>query len=228
AKRIAWTVEWVHKNGSREIASCPDTESLGAAYHRICTSQVSTNESQLASGGISRKRRKLNAEAAPSPATDQLERAATNPPLPAALQSPLPKPALDISSPAIHSKQLPSLELNFYLLLPSTPTAYRVLIPLQSEQPLSAALTDRLVLEYPTIYALKQTPDKLPTGFITEQDYLHQMVDKGQAQQRLAEMLEDSPGWRRDDFQDAGNPNFDNSALQDVLKKDLISVVDTG
>ncbi|KAL8872422.1 MAG: hypothetical protein Q9174_001942 [Haloplaca sp. 1 TL-2023] len=228
AKRVVWTVEWVHKNGSRELGSCPENELLDAAYRKLRTSRSSATEAQSRNSGIPRKRRKMDAEAAPNPATGDAEHVPTSPAVRAALQDPQKRPALDMTSSPPYMEQLPSQELNFYLLLPSTPTAYRVLIPLQSKQPLSAVLTDRFVLEYPTIYALKQTPERLPTGFITEKEYVHQMVEKGQGQHRLAELLEDSSGWRRDDFQDASNSNFDKSALEDVVKRDLISLVDTG
>lgn len=51
----------------------------------------------------------------------------------------------------------------------------RVLIPFPSSTAtLANSLHDRLLLEFPTIYALKYSPEKLPTGFITEAEYLAQ------------------------------------------------------
>ncbi len=34
------------------------------------------------------------------------------------------------------------------------------------------------MLEFPTIYALKYPPDRLPTGFVTEEDYLKQLAKR--------------------------------------------------
>lgn len=36
-----------------------------------------------------------------------------------------------------------------------------------------------MVLEFPTIYALKYPPEKLPTGFITEDDYYKTQIKDG-------------------------------------------------
>lgn len=59
---------------------------------------------------------------------------------------------------------------------------------------LATSLRDRLVLEFPTIYALKYPPEKLPTGFITETEYL--------AQQRVSSQREEFHGLGSDRGED--------------------------
>lgn len=81
--------------------------------------------------------------------------------------------------PSPKPEQPPVPQVHFYLLLPSTPTSYRVLIALASDDTLASALRDRFVLEFPTIYALKQRPDNLPKGFMNEEDYLKSIAQKG-------------------------------------------------
>ena len=62
--------------------------------------------------------------------------------------------------------------LKFYLHHPSLPSKMPVLIPLPSGATLATSLTNRLVLEFPTIYVLPQHQDSgLPDGFIIEDDY---------------------------------------------------------
>ncbi|KAL8805368.1 MAG: hypothetical protein Q9200_005448 [Gallowayella weberi] len=136
---------------------------------------------------------------------------------PSSQEPPLPSPNLEQPS---------SPQLHFYLLLPSTPTSYRVLVPLSSSDTLSTALTDRLVLEFPTIYALKQLPEKLPTGFKTEEDYLKKLAENGQTDRHLHGLLNEVQGWGQGNSGSDGHKDLDPGALQDVLKKDLISVVD--
>ena len=62
--------------------------------------------------------------------------------------------------------------LTFYLHHPSLPSKNPVLIPLPSDATLADSLTNRLLLEFPTIYVLpQQQGDGLPDGFTSEDDY---------------------------------------------------------
>ena len=67
----------------------------------------------------------------------------------------------------------------FYLLKPGTTPKARVLIPLDSQTTLTDALRDRTIQEYPTLYALRDSPAEIrhpsaevPANFILETDYL--------------------------------------------------------
>ena len=62
--------------------------------------------------------------------------------------------------------------LKFYLHHPSLPSKNPVLIALPSDATLATSLTNRLVLEFPTIYVLPQHQSGgLPDGFTSEDDY---------------------------------------------------------
>ena len=62
--------------------------------------------------------------------------------------------------------------LTFHLHHPSLPSRQPVLIPLSPDSTLATSLTNRLVLEFPTVYVLHSQPDgKLPPGFIGEEDF---------------------------------------------------------
>ncbi|TAQ84928.1 hypothetical protein B7494_g6755 [Chlorociboria aeruginascens] len=66
----------------------------------------------------------------------------------------------------------PHPQYHLYLHRPHTPLSFpKVLIPLDQTDTLSDALRNRLILEFPTIYALEQKPDDLPKEFMLERDF---------------------------------------------------------
>lgn len=147
-----WTVEWIHNGGSSELGTCP--------AHLLISEAYAAQPAQI-------KKRKRDSEPSPpsTPATSHI------PPRP-------PPPSASNSSSLLSSIAKPSL--HFYLLRPCTPPSTRVLIPLTSSTAtLATSLCDRLVLEFPTIYALKYPPERLPTGFVTEAEYLAQQRGLG-------------------------------------------------
>jgi hypothetical protein len=71
-----------------------------------------------------------------------------------------------------------SADYQFYLHRPYTLSSQpRILIPLSSSEPLSTLLRNRVVLEFPTIYALPFTPKSLPDNFMLEDDYLRRHLE---------------------------------------------------
>ncbi|KAL8691200.1 MAG: hypothetical protein Q9218_003527 [Villophora microphyllina] len=231
-QHIVWTVEWVHRDGSRQIGQCPDSQPLNAAYARIAATLTPHNTGGLGSHARPRKKLKLNPEVPAS--TAQAAAAQTHgAPAKAVTIGRLPEdPSLlsiaTILPSASKSGQKQPPELNFYLLLPSTPTSYRVLIPLASEETLAQVLADRFVLEFPTIYVLKQPPDRLPTGFMTDEEYLRGMAEKGPANRHLEDLLNAPQGLEENESHGFGTQSLDEGALRAVIKQDLISVVDAG
>ncbi|KAI4246087.1 MAG: hypothetical protein L6R42_010001, partial [Xanthoria sp. 1 TBL-2021] len=256
AKRVIWTVEWVHRNGSREIGNCPDTEPLDVAYTKLVDAKAAPSIVKAGSTAKPPKKKRkpnkaLSRSAILTPITPSKDSPAGHVTLlsaaapaesPAVSTETAPAPlvacqntATITPSPEGEEPLLPSPKpeqpsvphVHFYLLLPSTPTSYRVLIPLAPNATLTSALRDQLVLEFPTIYALKQPPDKLPKGFMNEENYLRSIAHKGHIDQHLDGLLSEARGWGRDDLDtDGKQEDVDPRALQDVLKRDLISVVD--
>ncbi|MCJ1463441.1 hypothetical protein MMC07_002048 [Pseudocyphellaria aurata] len=154
-KGIVWTVEWIHNGGRSELGTCSASVSISDAYAAHCVPIAQT------------KKRKRGPAPPDPPSTSTTT---SNRPLPP--PPPLPSASTPPSSPSSRTAK-PSL--HFYLLRPCTPPSTRVLIPLPcSTATLATSLRDQLVLEFPTIYALKYPPEKLPTGFVTEADHLAQ------------------------------------------------------
>ena len=59
---------------------------------------------------------------------------------------------------------------SFYLLRPRTAAFKRVIIPVSGSSPIVDCLRGRVVLEFPTFYALPAS-DPLPAGLMTDDDY---------------------------------------------------------
>lgn len=214
-----WTVEWVHKNGSRDIGHCAENLPIGEAYATQVIKNKLLDTVKHDSKWSQVKRDKLNTE--PNTYPQLPSQKPLHPPKQAASackSEPDPPPKNSPKEPL--SSRNPSSTIYFYLLLPSTPTKHRVLIPIDPAEALSTILTDRLILEFPTIYALKQPPDKLPTGFMNEDQYLTNIAEKDQ--QQLLETLKRKHEVDNDIPED-GEVNED--ALLNALKQDIISEV---
>ncbi|KAL9021395.1 MAG: hypothetical protein Q9185_001403 [Variospora sp. 1 TL-2023] len=238
-KRIVWTIEWVHKDGSRELGSCPETTSIDAAYADLANSKLTD---KMKEADRPQKKIKTNEEILRPPSIGTKPQSEDLPPNANVAQAPERPPANPKTSigtapsdadhstlppPAIPDPPSSPPPLHFYLLLPSTPTSYRVLIPLSPSDTLSTALTDRLVLEFPTIYALKQSRERLPTGFMTEGEYLRGIAEREHIDRRHLDglLLHGQDAWESGGAGFAGGADLDESSLRDVLKKDLVREV---
>lgn len=135
---------------------------------------------------------------------------------------PIPsEPCVNQSATYVHSVP-PTPSLNFYLHLPSTPTSARVLIPLPPYSTLSTSLSHRLVLEFPTIYALHNPPDELPEGFMVEEEYL-KGIGRGGVKSDLNGLIEEVANGvvGESGVEEGGKDGMDEKRLADVLKRDL-------
>lgn len=196
-RTLVWTIEWIHNNGRSELGSCLASCALEDAY----ASQISPRPAK-------RKRD----SSSPSPSSS----APPNPVLP-----PSPRPSRPDPRPSPSPAKAP---LYFYLLRPGTPTGTRVLIPLEPTATLSTALRHRVVLEFPTLYALRYPPANLPTAFITEALYDRQ----GQRSEALLgtaeagrEAWDGGTGGGESATAEAGNGDVDERKLAEVLARDL-------
>lgn len=95
---------------------------------------------------------------------------ATGPGDPGEVQISASMPASSDTSPV--TKPTPRDDFSFYLHFPSLSSRQPVLIPLPSDAKLATSLTNRRVLEFPTIYVFpSQSDGKLPDRFISEEDF---------------------------------------------------------
>ena len=122
------------------------------------------------------------------------------------------------------SEDLPtrSTVVSFYLHHPSLPSPYPVLIPIQADATLSTILTNRLILEFPTIFVLHQQPDeKLPEGYISEADFF----EGAKKESAGIEELEEGEVKDGEEHGEVANGRIedkvDEKRLMEVLGKDL-------
>lgn len=120
-------------------------------------------------------------------------------------------------------KSSSDVEVAFYLHHPSLPSRHPVLIPLSPTAILATALTNRLVLEFPTIYVLQpQSDGKLPEGYISEDEFFRKAKKELVHELEEGEVGDDDREESREDRRRLeGNPEVDERRLTEVLGKDL-------
>ena len=119
---------------------------------------------------------------------------------------------------------VPKADFNFYLHHPSLPSRRPVLIPLPPDANLATSLTNRVVLEFPTIYVFHRQPDgSLPEGFVSEEDFFasakKDMIEEVAGEQSFVGGVGDNFGEREANDLEDGEVN--EGRLLEVLGKDL-------
>ncbi|KAI9794342.1 MAG: hypothetical protein M1816_005411 [Peltula sp. TS41687] len=141
-KCLNWTIEWIDDACDRTLGACCDTVDLQTAYARA------TNH-----GSNPAKRRKL------SSGKEDIRR------VPERRSSASQSTLEEVGKSSPQSR-------HFYLLRPLTSTSSRVLIPMSPTSSIADCLRERVVLEFPTFYVLPYPSDALPSGCVTETQYL--------------------------------------------------------
>jgi hypothetical protein len=189
-KCINWQVEWIKDDGSRVLGKVLEIHPIGEAYAALQEEQRRASMT-AAERKQDKKRRATEIKRVAKKARvdsefDILTQISTmqNPDSSAWDQVVVPefeeadgKSGLGTDSEFIPTPSYDSVEAStvfyFYLHRPYTTSSNpRVLIPLSSSEPLSTLLRNRVVLEYPTIYAITSLPNSLPDKFMLEDDYL--------------------------------------------------------
>ena len=109
--------------------------------------------------------------------------------------------------------------LHFYLHAPRLPSYQPVLIPLASDSTLSNCLRNNLVLEFPSIYVLKEDPMHLPNRYITEGDFDRKMQQEGFRDSILAKLSGNEEGEIEEGSMETDN--LDTKKIEEVLIRDL-------
>lgn len=235
-KTLIWTVEWILNDGTSKIGTCPGHAPIAEGYalqfpnaallekkkkKRQKRSHLSTSSSSAFPPGSTVSPRLSS--------SDLLPDAGTTVPVAPLLTSlhPLSPSSPTSSTPPVASflpsQDLPTpagRNLHFYLLHPNTPSPTRVLIPLSPSATLASSLRHRVVLEFPTVYALRFSPDELPTGFVTEMEHFR-VREQSRINLVEATLHENQSMPEADDHAMNVPECFDAERLLDVLKRDL-------
>ncbi|RLM00116.1 hypothetical protein CFD26_108211 [Aspergillus turcosus] len=227
-KCLSWTVEWITADGKKITRNCLESCTLADAYDRIypqpkekageTVQKLKKDDQTLESTGD----REQESEPASSEQPTQSE--TVEPPSAAPTGQPATESTPDQPSGSSESKHkiTPHRGISFYLHRPRTATKQPVLIPLSPTMTFTSALRDRAVLEFPTVYALPQSPDALLAEkenprFLLEEDYVRtQGPETDLNEAMLQEASEDQVHTGNLDLGD-----IDEKKVLEVLKQDL-------
>ncbi|KAF7173824.1 hypothetical protein CNMCM6106_007938 [Aspergillus hiratsukae] len=231
-KCLNWTVEWITADGKKVTRNCLESCTLADAYDRIYpqpkanageTVQKAKKDDQALGSTGDRQQ-----ESGPASSEQPTQSETVEPPSAAPTGQSATESTPDQPSGSSESKHEinPHRGLSFYLHRPRTATKQPVLIPLSPTMTLTSALRDRAVLEFPTIYALPQSPDALLAEkenprFLLEEDYLRtQGPETDLSEAMLQEASEDQAPTGNLDIGD-----IDEKKVLEVLKQDLFEPI---
>lgn len=122
----------------------------------------------------------------------------------------------------------PHRDMYFYLHRPRTATKQPVLIPLPPRMSFTSALRRRTVLEFPTVYALAESPDSLrETGkFLLEEEYLQ--TEGGASNEADTAGAVEAEGETQQPSGAVNLDQVDEKKVLEVLKQDLFEPVPAG
>ncbi len=194
-KCINWQIEWIKDDGSHVLAKVLEIHPLGEAYAALLeeqrrvsmTAAEKKQDKKRKATEIKRRAKKTKADFG----FDLLMQRSSlqNPESSAWDQITIPEceEVESISRMEADTELIPlcsntsydaSAVHYLYLHRPYTPSSHpRILIPLNASEPLSSLLRNRVVLEFPTVYALPSSPKSLPDSFMLEDDYLKTQLD---------------------------------------------------
>ena len=240
---IIWTVEWLHPDGARELEQCTEHQTLTEIYGRL-PSQRSLKKKRKLEDAAQQQPKAAADSAAPSQLQENIKHEApvmikrepadleaaeaelphynqTNEPQP----QPQPHEDTNQCKPQDPCDPTPSstTNANFYLLKPLTTGRHRVLIPLPADTTLARCLTGQIVLEFPTIHVLPQSPERLPDGSMLEPEYFElERRLKREVEAELPDRRTDQSPWRgfKEEQARAESVAFDEQSITESLRRD--------
>ncbi|KAJ5656544.1 hypothetical protein N7507_008494 [Penicillium longicatenatum] len=234
-KCLSWSVEWISAAGEKNLRNCLEGLPIADSYDRGFP--VSKEKTGPESSKVEKKSDQQEGNAAAQDSTDIVPSTtvAENTTESTGEQSEQPSTSEAVENSTETAKENPQdlpigshRGLYFYLHRPRTTVKKSVLVPLSPAMTLAAALRERTVMEFPTIYVLPASPETLlaekdTSPFILEEEYIRivgpeEATDKSaQTEQSETEVnASDLPGSSVDLLQ-----NVDENKVMEVLKHDL-------
>ncbi|KAL2823311.1 HIT finger domain protein [Aspergillus cavernicola] len=218
-KCLQWTVEWVEEDGKKRMNSV-ETSTIAEAYDRAFP--LSREEKEL-----KRARYQMSIQENGQALETTLEAglSETEP------QSTVSEPSNGQSTaqqdcPPSEKDTTPHRNVYFYLHRPRTTAKLPVLSPVAAATTLTNALRGRVVLEFPTIYVLRDPLDEQgseeESKFILEKDYLRTHQDTEPEVEEASNTDTGPP------FSTVEIPDVDEEKVLEVLQKDLLGTAPAG
>ncbi|OXV12159.1 hypothetical protein Egran_00080 [Elaphomyces granulatus] len=180
-KCLSWNVEWIFEDGKKTLKTCLEIFTISGAYDRVYNppkgakrAQVRRGKGQGKASGSGLVVNELQRDVASSvlPCLEKMDQPPIGNQTNESDQDQKPK-AAESNDEAIEPLEENSLQsaslpphrnVYFYLHCPRIATNHIVLVPLDPNMTLVAALRNRIVLEFPTIYVLPYSLHELSTG----------------------------------------------------------------
>ncbi|KAI9928088.1 hypothetical protein ASPWEDRAFT_453306 [Aspergillus wentii DTO 134E9] len=183
-KCLNWAVEWITADGAKTMRNCLESCSIANAYDRFTPLPKPGKTSQ----DQDQQRQPPNDDSPGQNKPTQQEAQSSEQPVISSDQQPeeaaiAPKQPEQAAQPSVPPSQTSHRDLYFYLHRPRTSTKQPVLVPLLPTATLGDSLRKRTVLEFPSIYALPESPETLRAiqeqpRFILEETYLAEHPDE--------------------------------------------------
>ncbi|KAI4726184.1 hypothetical protein E4T49_06086 [Aureobasidium sp. EXF-10728] len=233
SKRIVWSVEWVVE-GEKRVAEVDESRTIEEAWKELMVEKERENKkrkrTQEDTGAKAQKQKvqeKPDADESKlqvvkgATAGSETEGATTDD----ATVAPSTRETTTQDAPS-HQEQPTEDTTHFYLHKPHTSSTNTVLIPLNPTTTLTAALHQKHVLEFPTIYAFTSAPTEstspLPQGFMTVQQYNEQ---RSAEDKELMGLMESIPEGQRKIALDGGIFGAGEEEKEQVDEKQILEVL---
>ncbi|EAW13253.1 zinc finger HIT domain-containing protein [Aspergillus clavatus NRRL 1] len=220
-KCLSWTVDWVSPDGDKLTRNCLESCVLADAYDRVYPqpkdrADESDQKTKQEDNQVSKddaKKKEEEGQKAPEVLSTGDQPAPSEVPTPS-------EPAQDQAETTSHRG------IYLYLHRPRTATKQPVLIPLAPRSALASALRDRVVVEFPTIYALRASPEmilaeKENPAFILEEEYLRTQGPEPD----LSDIIPQDPAVDQGQSEAIDLGQIDEKKVLEVLKQDLFEPV---
>ncbi|KAL3481271.1 hypothetical protein BJX99DRAFT_253927 [Aspergillus californicus] len=221
-KCLQWTVEWATFTGTaadKKKMNSVDTSTIAEAYDRAFPlSREEKEQKRLRNQTTTQEDEQPETTHNPNVETDP-QPTTSDPPNTEPLQPTYPEH--QTATPV--EKSTSHRNLYFYLHRPRTTTKQPVLIPIMPDMTLANALRGRVVLEFPTIYAVQNALNEDPPNeakFMLETEYLRTHPDP---EPMVEEGTDIQPPFAVMDI-----PDVDEGKVMEVLQKDLLAVAPAG
>ncbi|CEJ58403.1 hypothetical protein PMG11_07060 [Penicillium brasilianum] len=236
-KCLSWTVEWISAAGEKTIRNALETYPISEVYDRAFPLPREERPSTEKKEKEVSQEKTAAEQPLTSPATEKpdgsVPPATTTATESKGPESTTPEANETPTGQAEETEQnlpvIPHRNLYFYLHRPRTTTKKPVLVPLPPTAKLVAVLHDRTVLEFPTIYALPESPEKMleskeTSPFILEEEYLRTAAPE--------EVGDRSTDGEQEGTTEAGDgaggvdlKDVDEEKVMEVLRQDLFDSV---
>jgi hypothetical protein len=234
-KCLSWTVEWISAAGEKTIRNALETYPISEAYDRAfpLPKQDRPNTDSKKDKELSQENTSTEQTPTATETPDTSVPTTTEPTGPSTNPETSEPPTAPTEEEEKEKEPTPPLtphrNLYFYLHRPRTTTKKPVLAPLPPATKLASALRERTVLEFPTIYALPDSPETLlackeTSQFILEEEYLRTASPEELG--KATEGEEDGSGVGEGSLgTDLQGVDVDEEKVLEVLKQDLFESV---